>query len=97
MNEGESVYYKTEGFVEFEVDIDHDDVMKAIEEYLWANTDFDFDECDLQNDRPFGLSLTAKCRKYVGDPDDPDSVVDGDIEADVETDEAYPDDEREVW
>ena len=53
MNEGESVYYKTEGFVEFEVDIDHDDVIKAIEEFVWANTDFDFDECVIHNDRPF--------------------------------------------
>ena len=96
MNEGESVYYKTEGFVEFEVDIDHDDVIKAIEEYLWANIDCDFDECDIRNDRPFGLSLTAKCRKYVNDdPDDPDRDVD--IEADVETDDPYLDDERDVW
>jgi hypothetical protein len=95
MNEGESVYYKTQGFIECEIEIDHDDVVKAVEEYLWANTDFDFDECDIHNDRPFGFLLTAKCRKYVGDPDDPDADLD--IEADVETDEVYPDDEQEVW
>lgn len=96
MNEGQSVYYKTEGFVEFEIDIDHEDVIKAIEEYLVMNTDCDFDECDIQTDSPFGLSLTAKCRKYVNDdPDDPDRDLD--IEADVETDDPYPDNERDAW
>ena len=96
MNEGESVYYKAEGFIECEIDIDYEDVLKAVEEYLWENTDFDFDECEIHNDSPFGLSITVKCRKYVNDdPDDPDRDVD--IEADVETDDPYPEDERDEW
>ena len=67
-------------------------MIKAIEEYLSANSDFDFDECEIHNDRPFGLALTARCRRYVNDdPDDPNRDVD--IEADVETDDPYPDDE----
>ena len=90
MEENKSTYYKADGFVEYEVDIDHDVLVKAIEEYLWSNADFEFDECDIHNDRPFGISLTAKCRKYVNnDPDDPDHDCDEDIEADCETDEPY--------
>ena len=88
---GQSTYYKADGFIEFEVDIDYDDLMAAIEEYLPLHSDFDFDECDIQNDSPFRVSLTAKCRKYVDD-EDPDT------EADVETNEAYQDsDQIDGW
>ncbi len=88
---GQSTYYKADGFIEFEVDIDHDDLIAAIEEYLSLHSDFDFDECDIQNDSPFRVSLTATCRKYVDD-EDPD------IEADIETDQAYQhSDQFDVW
>ncbi len=84
---GQSTYYQADRFIEFEVDIDHDDLMAAIEEYLSLHSDFDFDVCDIQNDNPFRVSLTAKCRKYVHDED-------LGIEADVETDEAYQDSDQ---
>ena len=79
---GQSTYYKADGFIEFEVDIAHDDLIAAIEDYLSLHSDFDFDECEIQNGSPFRVSLTAKCRTYVDD-EHPD------FEADVETDKAY--------
>lgn len=93
MEQGRSTYYEAEGFVEYEIDIDHDDLVKAIEEYLWAHADFDFDECEIHSDRPLGISLTAKCHKYV-DPDEDDP----DVKANLETEEAYQDsDEFDGW
>ncbi len=86
-----SLYYKADGFIEFEVGIDHDDLIAAIEQCLSSHSDFDFDECEIQNGSPFRISLTAKCRTYV-DEEDPD------IKADVETDEAYQDsDQLDGW
>jgi len=86
---GQSTYYQADGFIEF--DIDHDDLIAAIEQYLSLRSDFDFDECEIHNGSPFRISLTAKCRKYV-DEEDPD------IEADVETNAAYQDsDQLDGW
>ncbi len=68
-------YYRDEGFVEYKIEIKEEDLPDIIEEYSLHHTDFDFDEVEIENNRPFNIWLTAKCRRHV-DPDEP-----GDYEA----------------
>ena len=80
-------YYKDEGFVEYKIEIDEEDLQGIIEEYLHRHAEFDFDEMTLVNNRSMNIWLYAKCRKYI-DPDNPDDALD---EADVEMAGEYDD------
>jgi hypothetical protein len=64
-------YYRDEGFIEYKIEINEEDLPKIIEEYLMRHADFDFDEVEIENNRPFNIWLTAKCRRHV-DPDEPE-------------------------
>jgi hypothetical protein len=64
-------YYKDEGFVEYKVEIDDDDLREIIDDYLMSHADFDYDEIEIVNNRPMNIWLHAKCRKYI-DPDLPE-------------------------
>jgi hypothetical protein len=64
-------YYSEEGFVERKFEINEEDLQEIIEEYLMNNTDYDFDEVEIVNNRPMNIWLYAKCRKYI-DPDNPE-------------------------
>ena len=86
-------YYSDEGFVERKVEIKDEDLAEIIEAYLISDTDIDFDEVEVVNNRPMNIWLHVKCRKYV-DPEDPESDV-GD--ADVEVKGAYDDNPLEGW
>jgi hypothetical protein len=72
-------YYKDEGFVERKLEIDDDDLIEIIEDYLMRHTDFDFDEVEIENMRPMNIWLHAKCRKYL-DPDLPEDDQNDDAE-----------------
>jgi hypothetical protein len=61
-------FYSDEGFVEYKLEINDDDLEEIIGEYLSRHAKFDFDELEVVNDRPVNIWLYAKCRKYV-DPD----------------------------
>ena len=61
-------YYPDEGFVEFKVEINDEDLDAILEDYLSRHAEFDFDELEVVNNRPMNIWLHAKCRKYV-DPD----------------------------
>ncbi len=80
-------YYSDEGFVERKLEIDEEDLVEIIEDYLIRNADFDFDEVEVVNNRPMNIWLYAKCRKYV-DPDDPGDDLDN---AEVEVAGEYDD------
>lgn len=58
-------YYKDEGFVEYKVEIDEDDLREIIDHYLMSHADFDYDEIEIVNNRPMNIWLHAKCRKYL--------------------------------
>src|SRR5258708_391879 len=58
-------FYKDEGFVEYKVEINDEDLDQIIGEYLSRHAKFDFDELDVVNNRPVNVWLYAKCRKYV--------------------------------
>ncbi len=77
-------YYSDEGFVERKLEIDEEDLVELIEDYLIRNADFDFDEIEVVNNRPMNIWLYAKCRKYV-DPDDPGDDLD-EVEVEVKGD-----------
>ncbi len=64
-------YYSKEGFVERKLEINEEDLEEIIEDYLRRNTEFDFDEIEIVNNRPMNIWLYALCRTYI-DPDDPD-------------------------
>ena len=64
-------YYRDEGFVEYKIEINEKDLPQIIEAYLRQHTEFDFDEVEIVNNRPFNIWLYAKCRCYV-DPDEPE-------------------------
>ena len=64
-------YYSKEGFVERKLEINEEDMKGIIEDYLRRNTEFDFDEIEIINNRPMNIWLYALCRTYI-DPDDPD-------------------------
>ena len=79
-------YYKDEGFVEYKLEIDDEDLAHIIEEYLTRHAEFDFDELELANNRPMSIWLYAKCRAYV----DPEAPADEQgAEAEVEISGAY--------
>ena len=53
-----------------------------IEDYFLRNTEFDFDEIEIVNNRPMNIWLYAKCRKYI-DQDNPkgdEALNDAEIE-----------------
>ena len=81
-------YYRDEGFVEYKVEINDEDLDDIIEEYLMHHADFEFDELEVVNNRPMNIWLYAKCRRYI-DPDEPEA---GQIEdAEVEVSGEYDD------
>jgi hypothetical protein len=61
-------FYSDEGFVEYKLEINDDDLEEIIEDYLSRHAKFDFDELEVVNNRPMNIWLYAKCRKYL-DPD----------------------------
>lgn len=61
-------FYSDEGFVEYKLEINDEDLEEIINEYLSQHAKFDFDELEVVNNRPVNIWLYAKCRKYV-DPD----------------------------
>jgi hypothetical protein len=63
-------YYSKEGFIERKLEINEEGLQKIIEDYLRRNTDFDFDEVEIVNNRPMNIWLYAKCRTYI-DHDNP--------------------------
>ncbi len=63
-------YYRKEGFVETKLEINEEDLQEIIEDYLIRNADFEFDEVEIVNNRPFNIWLYAKCRKYVENDDE---------------------------
>jgi len=64
-------YYRDEGFVEYKIEINDEDLDEIIEEHLMRHTKFDFDELEVVNNRPMNIWLNAKCRRYI-DPDEPE-------------------------
>jgi hypothetical protein len=58
-------FYTDEGFVEYKVEINDDDLEEIIGDYLTRHAKFDFDEIEVVNNRPMNVWLYAKCRKYV--------------------------------
>lgn len=63
-------YYRKEGFIERKLEINEEDLQVILEDYLNRNTNFDFDEVEIVNNRLMNIWLYAKCRTYI-DPDDP--------------------------
>src|SRR4029079_9119629 len=61
-------FYSDEGFVEYKLEINDDDLEEIIGDYLMRHAKFDFDELEVVNNRPMNIWLYAKWRKY-GDPD----------------------------
>src|SRR5262249_2351919 len=61
-------FYSDEGFLEYKVEINDDDLEEIIGDYLTRHAKFDFDEIEVVNNRPMNVWLYAKCRKHV-DPD----------------------------
>jgi hypothetical protein len=61
-------FYSDEGFVEYKLEINDEDLEEIIGDYLSRHAKFDFDEIEVVNNRPMNIWLYAKCRKYV-DPD----------------------------
>jgi hypothetical protein len=74
-------YYKDEGFVEYKIEIDEEDLKEIIEDYLMHHAEVDFDEIEIVNNRPMNIWLYAKCRKYI-DPDAPEEeqITDAEVE-----------------
>jgi len=58
-------YYSKEGLVERKIEINEEDLQEIIEDYFLKNTEFDFDEIEIVNNRPMNIWLYAKCRKYI--------------------------------
>lgn len=76
-------YYKDEGFIEYKIEINEEDLPEIIEDYLASHPEFDidFDEVEITNNRPMNIWLYAKCRRYL-DPDKPaeDQMDDAEVE-----------------
>lgn len=75
-------HYSKEGFIERKLEINEEDLQEIIEDYLRRNTDFDFDEVEIVNNRPMNIWLYAKCRTYI-DPDNPEkdeALFDAEVE-----------------
>jgi hypothetical protein len=51
-------YYKDEGFVEYKIEIDEEDLEEIIEDYLMRHAEFDFDEIEIVNNRPITFGST---------------------------------------
>lgn len=86
-------FYSDEGFVEYKLEINDEDLEEIIEDYLSRHAKFDFDELELVNNRPMNIWLYAKCRKYV-DPDaskEEQSSEAGKLGAEVEVTGEYDD------
>jgi hypothetical protein len=75
-------YYRDEGFVEYKIEINDEDLDEIIEEYLMSHADFDFEELEVVNNRPMNIWLYAKCRRYI-DPDEPEAGQIADAEVQV--------------
>ncbi|USK34934.1 hypothetical protein LIT25_06190 [Bacillus sp. F19] len=76
------MYYSKEGFIERKLEINEEVLQEIIGDYLRRNTDFDFDEVEIVNNRPMNIWLYAKCRTYI-DPDNPEkdeALFDAEIE-----------------
>ena len=75
-------YYSKEGFVERKIEINEEDLQEIIEDYLLRNTEFDFDEIEIVNNRPMNIWLYAKCRKYIDqdNPKEDEALNDAEIE-----------------
>jgi hypothetical protein len=67
-------YYKDEGFVEYKIEINEEDLKEIIEGYLMHHAEFDFDEIEIVNNRPMNI-------KYI-DPDAPEEerITDAEVE-----------------
>jgi hypothetical protein len=72
-------YYKDEGFVEYKIEINDEDLHEIIEEYLMRHAEFEFDELEVVNNRPMNIWLYAKCRRRL-DPDTPEEKQIADAE-----------------
>jgi hypothetical protein len=75
-------YYSKEGFIERKFEITEEDLQEIIEDYLLTNTEIDFDEIEIINNRPMNIWIHAKCRKYI-DKDNADAdenISNADIE-----------------
>lgn len=84
-------FYKDEGFVEYKIEINDEDLEVIIEDYLMAHAEFDFDDMELVNNRPMNSWFYAKCRRYV-DPDGTEEERSEQIrDAEVEVSGAYED------
>lgn len=88
-------YYRDEGFVEYKLEINEEDLQEIIESYLLEKSisgelDFKFDEVEIVNNRPMNIWLYAKCRRYL-DPDQPAEDQIDDAEVEVKGD--YPDED----
>ena len=75
-------YYKDEGLVERKLEIDEEDLVQIIEDYLIRHAEFDFDELEVVNNRPMNIWLYAKCRRYV-DSDMPENKQLDDVEVEI--------------
>jgi hypothetical protein len=58
-------FYRDEGFVEYKLEINDEDLEGIIDDYLSQHAQFDFDELEVVNNRPVNIWLYAKCRRYV--------------------------------
>jgi hypothetical protein len=57
-----------EGFEEYKVEINDDDLEEVIGDHLTLQAKFDFDEIEAVNNHLLNVRLQAECREYV-DPD----------------------------
>jgi hypothetical protein len=64
----------TEGFVEYKIEINEEDLKEIIEDYLMHHAEFDFDEVEIVNNRPMNI-------KYIA-PDAPEEerITDAEVE-----------------
>jgi hypothetical protein len=75
-------HYSKEGSIERKLEINEEDLQEIIGDYLRRNTDFDFDEVEIVNNRAMNIWLYAKCRTYI-DPDNPEkgeALFDAEVE-----------------
>jgi hypothetical protein len=75
-------YYSKEGFIERKLEINDGELQEIIEDYLLRNSDFDFDEVEIINNRPMNIWLYAKCRKYIDqdNPEEDDALNEAEVE-----------------
>ena len=64
--EAHPVKYKTnEGFIEREVEINEEDLVEIIEDFLHDHAEFEFCEIEIVNNRPAIILLHDMCRTYI--------------------------------